>query len=272
LVVKIPVFPALRWNKLAAAVRRAWPFPGTNARLAFRGGRHTITGAAGAAWRHPWQLSCAYEYYLDANGLPVGEWRARVRPGFVNGRDAWLEMPANWQDNPDLAGASEDVPLTSDPVPWLSLLSWRDPAASSGIGNNDDGDITYGPAEGYPDFFVSLGVKPPAPGGLSPDAPADPARTRQIRACDVWINSPRLGSALAVTPLDPTADAQSGQLDTTFSNSVFVSMKGRSKLQCGEQFTPIQNNDDSTDFDGLPMNTTDSALDQIKPGAGMPRN
>lgn len=262
--MSVPVYPSGKWNEFAALVRRAWPFPGRGARLAYRSGKVVLEAAAAASFAHPWQVSCVWENYTDAAGKPRGEWRAFIRPGFVNGRDGFLEMPEEWPEKPDRGGATRPVALTDDPAPYLVLDDWRNPLEPASVSATLGGDIVFAKGEGYPKFFERLGVRPASPGGKFPDAEIDPERTREIRAMDIVLTKPRLGSALDVTLLNVFADSQTHQLGATFQNAYWLAQEGRTKLAAFSKHRPLGDQTIASPFLGLPMNAGDPQFDQLK--------
>ena len=140
-------------------------------------------------WQHPWWITPAW---VTDKAAPKGEWRVSFKPGFVNGRDAYIG----------------DVPLTHGTPPVHPIPSWRDPVQVSGIveGKGSSG-LSLLPGEGYPKFFEELGVQPAAKGGDFNDpasGPAyDPERTRQIRAVDFYLRIPRIGTKLDYVVANP---------------------------------------------------------------------
>jgi hypothetical protein len=234
-------------------------FQGRNCRLCKTARGIIISGSVALDWIHPWQVSSTFEWIQSGKG----EWRATINPGFVNGRDAFISMPAGWPTPRDDA---RDVPLTDDPTPCLDLGDWRNPQISSGIGITDDGDITYGPGEGFPDFFIALGVQAAAPGGESADPPYDPTRTRQIRATDIVLTQPRIGAHLDVATGDQVADGQSESVSRVFDNSYFATTGGRARLTAVSQYTPPNSDDSSDDLKavfGTLLDGSDPQYDQI---------
>lgn len=180
-------------------------------------GGFSASARRGAAWRHPWNVQCAW--------LPgSGRWVASILPGFVNGRapivrTAILEQVEAGRDygiNP-LSGepyfsshvfseelvatgaVSEviDVPLYADPA---IALSWR------ALGFDGDG------SQAVPQFFKDRGAGDSPLRGLALGGPIDdraiaayaspPRGLRLLRACDLWLHQPRnaLTSDIQVLP------------------------------------------------------------------------
>lgn len=262
-----PVYPARAWNALAALVRSAWPLPGVNARLRWDADGVMVSGATLDAFSHPWRLRCSWEPLpaQEAKRPGEGEWRASVEPGFVNGRDAFIAMPEGWPEKPTAADALRDVALTDEQPPYLVLRGWRNPVLPSSIGASLDGEIVFGRGEGYPAFFASLGVRPASKGGKEGEPATVEGRTREIRAADVVLTKPRLGSALGVNVL-PLASGFTHQVETTYQSAYYVSTEGRAKLTTTAKFAPLEEQWLNSPFLGLPMNAGDPQFDQVKIG------
>lgn len=186
-----------------------------------------VSGQAAEVWRHPWWIDLDYAVREEPEpGGALGEWRATVWPGFVNGRDSFISMPKDWPEDGDEA---RDVALTDEVQPYLVLDGWRNPVQPSGAEN---GVLKAG--EGYPSFFAALGVRPPATGGdplsLRSQAPMDETRTREIRAMDVVLTIPRIGSRLDFRTSDPSIEAQTQFFQTVYLNDYFLRVGGRALL------------------------------------------
>lgn len=206
---------------------------GMNAQLR-RSARGTIVSArpSRSGWRHPWSLDLQWRADSQA---PAGLWRGHVWPGFVNGRDAFVGVPPS-ETFPDGLSA-----LTDDPAPTLNFGGWRDPAASAGVAVTGD-SLRLLPGEGYPKFFETLGVVPVAKGGdpfaASSGVPYDEARTRQIRAMDVVLTIPRIGTRLEYNVLNPFTSQRTEQIDTVYVTDYYRAVKGRSVLRAVTKFSP----------------------------------
>ncbi len=204
---------------------RIWP--GLNCEVLKTPRGTIVSGRAADIWRHPWWIDL--EYAAKANpepDEPEAEWRATVWPGFVNGRDAFISMPDHW---PEMGDKARDAALTEEAEPYLVLDGWRNPVQAGGI----EGEVLKA-GEGYPTYFAAIGVRPPAPGGdpLSSrsQAPFDEDRTREIRAMDVVLTIPRIGTRLEYRTGDPTVEAQTEFLQTVYLNDYFARVGGRSLL------------------------------------------
>ena len=261
------MIPADTWNKLAALVRRAWPLHGLNCTLSPRAGGVVVAGEARSRWRHPWHVSARYEFKDDG----TGEWRAFIRPGFVNGRDAHIAMPADWPDGKppeDGSTADRDVPLTDEPTPYLVLGGWRNPLMPDSVSASLSGQIIAAAAEGYPKFFEKLGVKAAAKGGdvTKPGAlegEFDETRTREIRAMDVVLSKARIGTRLQIDVHDPLVDAQTESISTVFLNDALRATAGRAKLRVVSKYQPPEEQSLALMY-GTLLNAGDTQYDELK--------
>jgi hypothetical protein len=255
------------WNKLAAMMRRAWPLRGINCALSPRAGGVVVSGEAHSRWRHPWHISARWEFKDDG----TGEWRAFVRPGFVNGRDAHIAMPADWPDGEppeDGSTADRDVPLTDEPTPYLVLGGWRNPLMPAGVSASLSGQIIAAAAEGYPKFFEKLGVKAAAKGGDASKPGAlegefDETRTREIRAMDVVLSKARVGTRLQIDVHDPLVDAQTASISTVFLNDYLRATGGRAKLRAVAKYQPPEEQSLALMY-GTLLNAGDAQYDELK--------
>ena len=255
------------WNKLGARVKRARPLRGVRADTKEQPGGVIVSGDAHALWRHPWFIDARFEFKDDG----TGEWRAFIRPGFVNGSDGYITMPADWPDGkpPDDATAREhDVPLTDAPTPYLVLGGWRNPLTPASVSASLSGQIIAAPAEGYPKYFEKLGVKPAAKGGdvTKPGAlegESDPARTRELRAMDVVLSKPRIGTRLNIDVHDPLLDAQTESISTVFLNDYLRATGGRAKLRATSKYQPPEEQSLALMY-GTLLNAGDEQVDELK--------
>jgi hypothetical protein len=207
-VLSFFTIPAGAWNKLVDLVRRNRALQGPGVRL-----HRTPDGVVifarpqDDAFEHPWQLAPVWN---PAAG-DQGAWTTTFRPGFVNGRDVTI---ATKDDKGDTINAT----LLDDPA--LELLSFRNPITSAGTVASADGELVFLAGEGYPAVFEKLGVVPAeSESGDTADTPADPTRSRQIRAVDLVLDTPRASSSQRVDLLDPFADQQTFTISTTFDLS-----------------------------------------------------
>ena len=137
-----------------------------------------------ARFEHPWKLTARWQE----------EWCVFVRPGFVNGHPATITMP-------QAKGGSVEVAITDEDSPYLTP-AWRNSLASTGVTASGVGDLVEFPGEGYPPFFKQLGVRDAALGSQAaakqPYVPQDSSaseRTRELRACDIALITPRVAGS-----------------------------------------------------------------------------
>ena len=255
------------WNNIVACVRRAWPLRGVRCATSPRPSGVIVSGSASSTWQHPWSVTARYKFNDDG----TGEWRAFIKPGFVNGRDAHIAMPADWPDGKaptDGSKSPHDVPLTDEPTPHLILDGWRNPLVPASVTASLTGDIIAAPAEGYPPYFAKLGVKPAAKGGnvTKPGAlegESDPARTRELRALDVVLSKPRIGTRLDIGVHDPLLDAQTESISTVFLNDRLRATGGRAKLRATAKYQPPEDESLALMY-GTLLNAGDEQVDELK--------
>jgi len=133
------------------------------------------------------------------------------------------------------------VPLTDEEPPALVLSGFRNPAAPAGLASTLSGEIRVKPGEGYPRFFEQLGVVPAHKGGAGISAVEqehDPNRTRQIRAADIVLVSPRMATRQQVDVLDPLTDSQTVQISTVFVNDRVRSAPSRHWIFATSKWNP----------------------------------
>jgi hypothetical protein len=254
------------WNKLVAQVKRARPLRGVRADTKEQPRGVIVSGDAKSLWRHPWFISARWEW-KDAG---TGEWRAFIRPGFVNGRDTYITMPADWPEGtpPEEDAQEHDVPLTDDPAPYLVLGGWRNPLMPDRVSASLSGQIIASAAEGYPKFFEKLGVKAAAKGGdvTKPGAlegEFDENRTREIRAMDVVLSKARIGTRLQIDVHDPLVDAQTESISTVFLNDALRATQGRAKLRAVSKYLPPDEQSLALMY-GTLLNAGDTQYDELK--------
>lgn len=238
----IPTIPAADWNAARRFARNFFPLPGPGIRLLWASDGITITHDPGSGFRHPWQL--APRWRADDRLPAGGEWVSTVNPGFVNGDDATIEVVRVGRDPASLENLAPHkihVPLTGgyatptgpysietgEDAPEIVLGSFRNPASSAGLAATADGEIVSRAGEGYPAFFDSLGVVPPAAGGPIGEGASDETRTRQIRASDLVLIVPRFGSRQDINIRDPFTAAQTVEISTVFLNGRVASAPSR---------------------------------------------
>jgi hypothetical protein len=228
-------YSAKLWNEWMKIAARAFPRRGRFCQLQYTTNGIIVSASPDLFWRHPWSMRLLWEID-EEDPDDEGGWSAFVWPGFVNGRDVAIARVS--KDAPD-----EQTYLT-DENPAGLRMSWRNPLTSAGISATLDGEIVAAPGEGYPRFFETIGVKPAAKGGNvfeEPDA-LDPShdefRVREIRACDVFLVTPRIATILAPTVLNPFTDSQSIRFDTIFDNTYFRNAPARHRLLSTPKWTP----------------------------------
>lgn len=217
-------FSASAFAALMADLLRNYPREGLNIAIDRNGEGVTISTASAQEWRHPWFVSTRWE--LDEANK--GRWMAYLKPGLVNGRDVFIE-------GKDDKGRPVQVALTDESPAGLRMV-WRNPLESLGARASANLDLIVDAGEGYPKFFESLGVKPARKEGsiLDVDVP-DPARTRQIRACDIILSTPRLATAQDVSVDLLTGEATIG---TRYLNSAYASATVKHRLLALPKWVP----------------------------------
>lgn len=246
---KVKWYSAEVWDSMMRFAGRQHPRRGMNCRVDYTAEGVIISADGKDLWFHPWSMRFNFEQIQKK----VFEWKAYVLPGFVNGQEATISRVSD-------DGTVVDVPLMDDQPAGLTM-SWRNVIASSGVSASDEGDIIYGEGEGYPQFFDDKGVKSKAPGGTNPDAPEDPLRTRELRACDVFLVVPRIATRSDVTLLNIGTDAQSISIATIFLNDYFRSATSRYKLQSTPKWNAPQ---EPSALDRLLGTAVEPQTDEIK--------
>ena len=183
---------ATAWNKLMA-------FLWANRIVSVR-----VLGSGG--WKHPWHITPAWDAERSL-------WRMRITPGFVNGLDATVSLPAELAPEDTLARLkrageqpeskqSIESWLTEEPrVPLTSFRAIGMDASASSASTDADGNVSLS-YEPVPEFFLAQGVV--APPDITFDASAftesqtgtfqDSASKRLLRACDVVLYQDRIAT------------------------------------------------------------------------------
>lgn len=169
------------------------------------------------------------------------------------------------------------VPLTHDPRPFFLLDSWRDPVQSTGFAEGTEGVVTLA-GEGYPAFFAGLGVMPAAKASTAQRGAADDAsRTRQIRAADVVLRIPRIGTRLQYTVLNNLLSTQTQAIDTIFTTNYYNAVEGKAILRVTDKFVPPTADNSIPGIYGQLLDTGSAEYDDVlmatiymvsPPGAG----
>lgn len=235
------MIPAQAWNDLVRKVRGARLFPGPGMLVSRKSNGTIVSADPNYAWQHPWWLTALWEPQAvvpRAGKKRDSEWHVYVRPGFVNGIPAAVDMT-------QADGSVVPTYLTDEDTPYLVVKSWRNPIASAGYSATDSGDLIRLPGEGYPQYFADLGVVP-ADLGTHGDAtksftPTDDSwRKKQLRACDIALITGRVASSQQITLLSAPVDAQDYQISSTFNNAYAASHKLPFNLAVMPKWTPPQ--------------------------------
>lgn len=247
--IPLTIIGADELNDLRRRVNAARPLPGVDVALQYSPNGTTISVERTPRFSHPWQLSVFWRAKPDGSG----EWRATVRPGFVNGRDVTIHDEL---ENDDGKLVKKAWPTISEPAPSLVLDGWRDPTVPLSLGATDSGKFTQSAGEGYPKFFDTLGVKPAATAGTVGHDDVAEDRTRLIRAMDIVLVTPRLATR-------QTASADQGfvEIDTVFLNDAIRSAESAHWLQSRSKFVPAI---EPTALDRLMGTAVESQLDELK--------
>ena len=201
-----PIAPikATDWNSRVSRLRSARPLRGLGVAVINTASGSLLSADPSGGFEHPWKLHPQWREEA---------WRVFVRPGFVNGLDATITMERD--------GESQDIGLTDEERPYLSP-GWRNPLKSLGMAATLGGELFDLPAEGYPKFFEAIGVRP-ADAGSRAVQPYDPQsaeeRTRELRACDIVLVTPRVATNQEVSIHDPFSEAQTVSISTVFNDS-----------------------------------------------------
>lgn len=213
--IGVPTIPARTWNEERRSLAESRPLSSPDVMVRERREGCALEFKRRFRRVHPWQLTTSWEPAENAeNPLTEGLWRIAVRPGFLNGRDVVID----------------GAPLTAAEQPRLTA-AFRNPIASAGLSASLDGELVELPGEGYPAFFAELGVRPASRGSrvLDPVTP-DRNRTRELRACDVVLVVPRIGTAVSFTA--------EGETVTVVANALAASTGRGGFLRAQPKWTP----------------------------------
>lgn len=237
---------AVAWNAYVSRIRSGRPLGGLGVEVISTPSGALVSADPSASFEHPWKLSARWQ---------DEEWRVFVRPGFVNGRDVTISSERD--------GESKEVPLTDEDRPYLTP-GWRNPTKSQGFSASSGGDLLELPAEGYPKFFETIGVKPAARGSrvVSPyDPQAEEERTRELRACDVVLIVPRVATNQQVDIQDPFSTAQTVTISTVLNASYANSAKSKYRLVAVPKWEPPK---EPTAMDRLMGTAVEPQTDEFK--------
>jgi hypothetical protein len=252
-------YSASVWKEWLSSLSRNFPRRGKDTRLTYTDEGVVVSLSDDLLWRHPWSLKFMYVYRQDRNKSAdlKGHWEAYIWPGFVNGEDAHVVAMVDEKET--------NVPLTAETAPGLELSSWRNPLTPGGISATEDGGLVLAPGEGYPKFFEKLGVKPAAKGGPADQASStfseDPFRTREIRALDTFLETPRPAVVSEVELLSPSIDGQSIRIQSRIENSFLVSSAVRHTYKATSKYTPLRQ---PTHLERMMGTAAEPQADQIK--------
>lgn len=255
--------PAETWNGMIREVMRARTIGGIGCETEQTASGCIISGSGDRPFRHPWQVSAHWRY--DDTIQPLGgQWVANIWPGFVNGHDVTITEERKDEAKASTERKTVEVPLTDEEPPELAIRGFRNPVAPGGVEASLSGEIIVKPGEGYPKFFDQLGVAPAAKGGsgfqaMEPEA--DPTRTRQIRACDIVLVTPRMAARQTVDVLDPLTDAQTISIGTAFDNTALRNARSRHWLIATSKWQPPE---PPTPLDKLMGTAVEPQTDEIK--------
>lgn len=237
---------ASTWNSWVSRLRAARPLGGLGVEVIDTASGTLLSADPTGGFEHPWKL---HPLWRDE------AWRIYARPGFVNGVDATITMERD--------GKSQDIGLTEEDRPFLSP-GWRNPLKSLGVAASLAGDVFDLPAEGYPKFFETIGVRP-ADAGSRAVQPYDPQiaeeRTRELRACDIVLITPRVATNQQVDIHDPFSESQAVSISTVFNDSYARSVTSKYRLVAVAKWEPPQ---EPTAMDRLMGTAEEPQTDEIK--------
>ena len=240
------------WNQIVARVRATSPLSGLGVEVSLTPAGSLVSANPSARFDHPWKFSARWE---------DEQWRVSVRPGFVNGLDATITMNRE-------KGDPVEVGLTDEDRPYLTP-AWRNPIASAGVTASGSGELIQLPGEGYPPFFKTLGVRPADAGSRAEakqtytEQVSNENRTRELRACDIALITPRVATSQHIDILSPTIDSQSFMISTVFQNAYARSAKSKYRLVSVPKWTPPQ---EPTAMDKFMGTAVEPQTDEIKIG------
>jgi hypothetical protein len=217
-------YAARTFNTWWAQLFRFFPREGVNARLAPSGDGLGIFAEDSAEFRHPWWTTTSWSEEEQ-------QWRSTTRPGFINGYDVTVETVVE--------GKTKQVPLTAQERPSLPL-SWRNVLAPRGVTASIAGEFSFTAGEGYPKFFESVGVKPAHPGGSSETGEEEEGRTRELRACDIFVKVPRIATKQQVTE-EGLESSRAFVITSVFVNDFVRASESRYQLHATPKWTaPVE--------------------------------
>ena len=236
---------------------------GTTTREAL-GGQAISLAANRAGWKHPWQITPAWQ-------AGAGHWAAVVKPGFVNeqapvvrtrqdeqkqdGRNFGLNPLTGrkffsdpiFNHGPTVQPAQQviDIPLYLSPAINLSFRAVGFDGGTSDV----------------PQFFLDRGAaQAPSVNLESPSGDtARPAGLRLLRACDVWLHMPRLALTSDVTLAPGPATGISNVTQTLSVRSAapgdVLQVQAGTWVPPNASFDPLTFQYDEPNFDELLIGT-----------------
>ena len=211
---------AQTWNDMVRKVRGCRLYPGPGIKVRRTDGGTTVSADATFEWHHPWWMTGVWE---EQKIIPRGgkkkesEWHFYVKPGFVNGVPAAIDMV---QDDRSVV----ETDITEQDAPFLVVKTWRNPIQSAGVTASTSGELIVLAGEGYPKFFEALGVRPAALGTHGEDkktftANDDSWRKKELRCADVALITGRVATSQQITLLSAAIDAQDFEISSTFQDT-----------------------------------------------------
>lgn len=206
------IIRASTWNEILKTLRMGRVSSGIGADVTHTPAGTILSFDPSRNFEHPWRIHAKWQ---------GDEWRIFVRAGFVNGHDAAITMGTGAE--------TRDVGLTEPERPYL-VARWRNPLVSLGMAASGL-DLVELPAEGYPKFFELMGVRPAFAGSRASESflPLE-ERTREIRACDIALMTPRVATNQEVTIHDPLTDFQTISISTAFNASYAQSVSFKYRI------------------------------------------
>ena len=253
---------AQTWNTMVRKVRAARLFPGPGITVRRTENGTTVDANLSFEWHHPWWMTGVWEEQKiipRAGKKKDSEWHFYVKPGFVNGVPAAIDM---MQDDRSVI----ETDITDADAPSLVLKTWRNPIQSAGVTASTTGELITIPGEGYPKFFEALGVRPAALGTHGDakktfTAASDEWRKKELRCADVALITGRMASSQQITLMNAATDAQDFQMSSTFQDTYSRNHKKQVRLVTVPKWTPPREPTAMEKFEGSAVEpSTDEVL------------
>jgi len=125
------------------------------------------------------------------------------------------------------------------------------------------GELVTLPGEGYPPFFKQLGVRDPERGSreVAPFDPTASERTREIRACDIVLTTPRIATRTELEISDPLTTGQMVTGAVAFVNDYARNAPAKYRLIAVPKWIPAP---EPTALDRLLGQDVEPQTDEIK--------